>query len=103
MFHVVEAVPRRILCLLLLLSFVVDALLVSTLLIWARRVWGGAMCFSKSDPIESSIQDFYKIFIFAIGRPFKRQLTLIVISMPGAYVCIQSIVCIVIVKKKKIV
>ena len=61
---------------------------------------GGAMCFSKSDPIESSIQDFYKIFIFAIGRPFKRQLTLIVISMPGAYVCIQCIVCIVIVKKK---
>ena len=33
--HIVEAVIRRILP---LLSFVVDALLVSTLLIWPRRV-----------------------------------------------------------------
>ena len=39
-FHVVEAVLRL---LLLLLNFVVDAPLVSTLLTWARRVWGGAM------------------------------------------------------------
>ena len=42
LFHVVEAVRRRILRLfLLLLSFVMDTLLVLTLLIWARRVWGG--------------------------------------------------------------
>ena len=40
-FNIVKAALRRILHLLLLhLSFVVDALLVSTLLSPARRVWG---------------------------------------------------------------
>ena len=54
LFHVVEAVRGKILhLLLLLLSFVVDALLVSTLLIWARRVWGGA-CNGSETPCNKT-------------------------------------------------
>ena len=54
LFHVVEAVRGKILhLLLLLLSFVVDALPVSTLLTWARRVWGGA-CNGSETPCNKT-------------------------------------------------